>query len=85
MRPPPLLPDGADAELTRLLQEADNKAGYRRGLCLWLRAALGLSAAGVALALAGARVRSTICTPAIAERVPRHCGALGEVGTIAPG
>ena len=47
MRPPPLLPDGADAELTRLLQEADNKAGYRRGFCLWLRAALGLSAAGV--------------------------------------
>jgi transposase len=51
MRPPQPLPDGAQEELTHLLQEVDSKADYRRVLCLWLRAALGLSAAEVALAL----------------------------------
>jgi transposase len=51
MRPPQPLPDGAYEQLTRLLQEVRSKADYRRVLCLWLRAALGLPAAVVALAL----------------------------------
>jgi len=57
MRPPQPLPDGAEGELTQLLQEVESKADYRRVLCLWLRAALGLPAAEVALAL-GWRVSS---------------------------
>ena len=51
MRPPQPLPDGAYEQLTRLLQEVRSKAGYRRVLCVWLRAALRLPAAEVALAL----------------------------------
>ena len=51
MRPPQPLPKGAEKELTRVLQQADTKTDYRRVLCLWLRAALGLSAAEIALAL----------------------------------
>jgi hypothetical protein len=51
MRPPQPLPDGAYEQLTRLLQEVSSKADYQRVLCLWLRAALGLPAADVALAL----------------------------------
>src|SRR3954464_14097211 len=51
MRPPQPLPGGARKELTRLLQTVGSKADYRRVLCLWLRAALGLPAAEVALAL----------------------------------
>ena len=51
MRPPRPLPGRAKKELTRLLQTVDSKADYRRVLCLWLRAALGLPAAEVALAL----------------------------------
>jgi hypothetical protein len=51
MRPPQPLPDGAYEQLTRLLQEVSSKADYRRVLRLWLRTALGLSAADVALAL----------------------------------
>lgn len=50
MRSPRPLPDGVYQELTRLLPEAGSKADYRRVLCLWLRAALGLAAAEVALA-----------------------------------
>jgi transposase len=51
VRPSQPLPNGAEEELTRLLQEADAKADYQRVLCLWLRAALGLSAAEIALTL----------------------------------
>jgi transposase len=51
MRPPQPLPDGAYEQLTRLLQEVRSKADYRRVLCVWLRAALGLPAAEVALVL----------------------------------
>jgi transposase len=51
MRPPQPLPDGVYEQLTRLLQEVSSKADYQRVLCLWLRAALGLPAADVALAL----------------------------------
>ena len=51
MRPPQPLPDGAYEQLTRLLQEVRSKADYRRVLCVWLRAALRLPAAEVALAL----------------------------------
>jgi transposase len=51
MRPLKPLPKGAARELTRLLQQAATKADYRRVLCVWLRAAVGLSAAEIALAL----------------------------------
>jgi transposase len=51
MRPLQPLPKGAKRELTRLLQQAATKADYRRVLCVWLRATVGLSAAEVALAL----------------------------------
>lgn len=51
MRPPQPLPDGAYEQLTRLLPEVRSKADYRRVLCVGLRAALGLPAAAVALAL----------------------------------
>ena len=51
MRPPQPLPDEAQEELTRLRQKVSSKADYRRVLCLWLRAALGLPAAEIALAL----------------------------------
>jgi transposase len=51
MRPPQPLPDGAYEQLTRLLPEVRSKADYRRVLCVWLRAALGLPAAEVALVL----------------------------------
>jgi transposase len=51
MRPAQDLPSEAVPELEALLQQADSKADYRRVLCLWLRAALGLSASEIATAL----------------------------------
>jgi transposase len=51
MRRPQPLPDHAEAELTRLMREVTTKTDYRRVLCLWLRTALGLPAAEIAVAL----------------------------------
>src|SRR3982750_3981147 len=51
MRRPQPLPPGATLELSRFLQSAPSPAVYQRGLCLWLRAVLNLSAAQVAAAL----------------------------------
>ncbi len=62
MRPPQPLPGRAKKELTRLLQEVESKADYGCVLCLWLRAALGLPAAAVALAL-GWRISSVYNLP----------------------
>jgi transposase len=53
VRPLQPLPKGAEKELTRLLQQAATKADYRRVLRVWWRAAVGLSAAEVSLALGG--------------------------------
>jgi transposase len=76
VRPPQPLPGGARKELTRLLQTADSKADYRRVLCLWLRAALGLPAAAVALAL-GWRTSSVYNLPSRYQ----HEGAGALFGT----
>ena len=51
MRPPCPLPPSAEKKLTQLLDQAVTKADYRRGLCVWLRAALGMPAAEIARAL----------------------------------
>ncbi|MBI3090871.1 MAG: winged helix-turn-helix domain-containing protein [Candidatus Tectomicrobia bacterium] len=51
MRRPQPLPEGAAARLRTLLQQARGKGAFQRVQCVWLRAALGLSAAAVALAL----------------------------------
>jgi transposase len=51
MRTPQPLPDGAAERLAAMLQEAKSKADYQRIQCVWLRAALGLRAAQIALAL----------------------------------
>jgi transposase len=51
MRPPRPLPESALEELTTLLKQSKDKATYQRVQCLWLRAALGLSAPQVAQAL----------------------------------
>ena len=51
MRPPQKMLAGAERELRQLLDTTGSKADYRRVLCLWLRAALGLSASQVAMAL----------------------------------
>jgi len=51
MRPPRPIPEGSKGRLALLLKEARGKAEYQRVLCLWLRAALGMSAPEVALAL----------------------------------
>jgi transposase len=51
MRTPQPLPEGAAERLAALLKEAPSKAEYQRIQCVWLRAALGLRAAQIALAL----------------------------------
>ena len=51
MRTPRPLPEGAAERLAALLKEAKNKAEYQRIQCVWLRAALSLSAAQIATAL----------------------------------
>jgi transposase len=51
MRPLHGLPPKAQQELTQLLEKAVSKAEYRRVLCVWLRAALGMPAAEIATAL----------------------------------
>src|SRR4051812_30131276 len=51
MRTPCSLPAGATERLVGLLKEAQTKSLYQRVQCLWLRAALGLSATEIARAL----------------------------------
>src|SRR3954452_22081271 len=51
MRTPRPLPEGAAERLAAMLEEAHSKADYQRIQCVWLRAALGLRAAPIALAL----------------------------------
>jgi transposase len=51
MRPSYPLPPSAEKKLTQLLEQAATKADYRRVLCVWLRVALGMSAAEIATAL----------------------------------
>jgi transposase len=51
MRTPQPLPDGAAERLATMLKEAKSKADYQRIQCVWLRAALGLRAAQIAIAL----------------------------------
>jgi len=51
MRPPRPMPEGSEARLALLLKEAKSKAEYQRVQCVWLRAALGMSAPEVAVAL----------------------------------
>ena len=51
MRPAYRLPFDAGPQLAALRPPADSKADYRRVLCLWWRAALGLSASEMATAL----------------------------------
>src|ERR671932_1434352 len=51
MRPLHGLPPKARQELSRLLERAVSKAQYRRVLCVWLRAALGMPAIEIATAL----------------------------------
>lgn len=51
MRPPRPLPEAALEEVATLLKQSEDKATYQRVQCLWLRAALGLSAPQVAQAL----------------------------------
>jgi transposase len=51
MRTPRPLPDGAAERLAAMLKEAKSRADYQRIQCVWLRAALGLGAAQIAVAL----------------------------------
>jgi hypothetical protein len=51
MRLPQPLPARAEVQLTRLLDQVETKADYRRVLCVWLRAALGWSAPEIARTL----------------------------------
>jgi transposase len=51
VRTPRPLPEGAAERLAALLKEANSKADYQRIQCVWLRAALGLRAAQIAIAL----------------------------------
>ena len=51
MRPPCPLPPSAEKKLPQLLDPAVMKTDYRRVLCVWLRAVLGMSAAEMATAL----------------------------------
>src|SRR4051812_50202974 len=51
MRTPQPLPDGAAERLAAMLKQANRKADYQRIQCVWLRAALGLRAAQIAIAL----------------------------------
>jgi hypothetical protein len=60
MRTPQPLSAGAAERLAALLKEAKSKAEYQRIQCVWLRAALGLRAAQIALAL-GWQVGSVGC------------------------
>jgi transposase len=51
MRTPRPLPEGAAERLAAMLKGAKHKAEYQRIQCVWLRAALGLRAAQIAVAL----------------------------------
>jgi transposase len=51
MRTPQAFPEGAAERLAAMLKEAKSKADYQRIQCVWLRAALGLRAAQIAVAL----------------------------------
>jgi transposase len=51
MRTPQPLPDGTAERLAAMLKEAKSKADYQRIQCVWLRPALGLRAAQIAMAL----------------------------------
>jgi transposase len=51
MRPPTPLPQRAGKQLRQALKQAETKTEFQRVQCLWLRAALGLSANEVALAV----------------------------------
>jgi len=51
MRPPTPLPRQAGKRLQKALKQAETKTEFQRVQCLWLRAALGLSADEVALAV----------------------------------
>jgi transposase len=51
MRTPQPLPEGTAERLAVLLQQARSKAEYQRIQCVWMRAALALSAAQIATAL----------------------------------
>jgi transposase len=51
MRTPRPLPEEAAEGLAAMLKEANDKADYQRIQCVWLRAALGLRAAQIAVAL----------------------------------
>jgi transposase len=51
MRLPQPLPARAEVKLTRLLDQVETKADYRGVLCVWWRAALGLSAPEIARTL----------------------------------
>ena len=51
MRQATPIPEGAVAQLAQALKEAKTKAAFQRVQCVWLRAALGLSAEQVATAI----------------------------------
>ena len=51
MRPPRPMPEGARERLALLMKEAKSKGEYQRVQCVWLRAALGMTAPAVAVAL----------------------------------
>lgn len=51
MRPPKSLPQNASENLVKALKKSKSKSEYRRVLCLWLRASLGLSAEQIAAGL----------------------------------
>lgn len=59
MRPAQPIDEKRKESLSKLLKQAKNKADFQRVQCAWLRAALGLSSAKVALAVgwSGGRVR----------------------------
>ena len=77
MRTPRPLPEGAAERWAALLQEAKSKADYQRIPCVWLRAALGLHAPQIAIAL-GWKVSSPRTSlhdttwTAGSEREPEH-------------
>jgi transposase len=51
MRPAKAFPEGATERLRVALQQAKTKSNFQRVQCLWLRAALGLDANKVAIAI----------------------------------
>jgi transposase len=51
MRPAKAFPKGATEKLRVALQQAKTKSNFQRVQCLWLRAALGLDANQVAIAI----------------------------------